>query len=209
MKLYDLPGPPSPRRVRIFLAEKGVKIDIVPVNIREGAQFKPDFAAINSRLTIPALELDNGAVLTETDAIQRYIEEKFPANPMFGNTAEERAVVNNWLRIIEADGFMAVAEALRNGSPRFENRALTGVRDIGQIDDLGKRGIARIGYFFEDLDKHLADNKYIAGDNFTVADVNGLVTVDFAGMAKQEIPEGCVNLKRWHSEVSSRPSAEA
>ena len=209
MKLYDLPGPPSPRRVRIFLAEKDVKIEIVSVNIREGAQFKPEYAAINSRLTIPALELDNGTVLTETDAIQRYIEEKFPANPLFGNSAEERAVVNNWLRIIESDGFTAVAEALRNGNPRFENRALTGARDIVQIEDLGKRGIDRIGYFFEDLDKHLGGNKYIAGDNFTVADVNALVAVDFAGMAKQEIPDSCANLKRWHADVSSRPSAKA
>ncbi|OUR75356.1 glutathione S-transferase [Alphaproteobacteria bacterium 46_93_T64] len=209
MKLYDLPGPPSPRRVRVFLAEKGVEIDIVAVNIREGAQFKPEFAAINSRLTIPALELDNGTVISETDAIQRYLEEKFPENPLFGNSPEERAVVNNWLRIIEADGFMAVAEALRNGAPRFENRALTGVRNVAQIPALGERGVNRIGYFFEDLDKQLEGRKYIAGDTFTVADINALVTVDFAGMAKQSVPDTCANIARWYADVSSRPSAQA
>jgi len=209
MKLYDLPGPPSPRRVRVFLAEKGVEIDIVAVNIREGAQFKPEFAAINSRLTIPALELDNGTVISETDAIQRYLEEKFPENPLFGNSPEERAVVNNWLRIIEADGFMAVAEALRNGAPRFENRALTGVRNVSQIPALGERGVNRIGYFFEDLDKQLEGRTYIAGDTFTVADINALVTVDFAGMAKQSVPDTCANIARWYADVSSRPSAQA
>lgn len=207
MKLFDLVGPPSPRRVRMFLAEKGVEIDVETVNIREGAQFKPEFAKINNRLSIPALEMDNGEVLNESDAIQRYLEEKFPETPLFGETAEERAVVNNWLRIIDYDGFYAVAEAIRNSVDRFENRALTGPRDIAQIPELGKRGIERIGYFFEDLDAQLAGRKFIAGDNFTVADINALVAVDFAGMAKQSIPDNLENLKRWHEDVSSRPSA--
>ena len=209
MKLYDLPGPPSPRRVRVFLAEKGVEVDRVEVNIREKAQFKPEFSKINPRLTIPALELDDGTILTESEAIQRYVEEMHPENPLFGETAVERAVINNWLRVIDAEGYMAVAEAIRNSVPNFENRALTGPRDIAQIPDLGKRGIERIGYFFEDLDKQLANNKYIAGDKYSVVDVNGLVAVDFAGMAKQSIPESCPNLARWHAEVSARPSAKA
>ena len=209
MKLYDLPGPPSPRRVRVFLAEKGVEVDRIEVNIREKAQFKPEFSKINPRLTIPALELDDGTILTESEAIQRYVEEMHPENPLFGETAVERAVINNWLRVIDAEGYMAVAEAIRNSVPNFENRALTGPRDIAQIPDLGKRGIERIGYFFEDLDKQLANNKYIAGDKYSVVDVNGLVAVDFAGMAKQSIPESCPNLARWHAEVSARPSAKA
>ena len=209
MKLYDFPGPPSPRRVRVFLAEKGVEIEVVAVNIREGAHFKPEFANVNARLTIPALELDDGTVLNESEAIQRYVEEKYPANPLFGRTPEERAVVTNWLRIIECDGYMAVAEALRNSSPRFENRALTGPRDIAQIPELGVRGKARIGYFFEELDKQLVNNEFIVGDTYTVADVNALVAVDFAGMLEQAIPENCPNLARWHAAVSARPSAKA
>jgi glutathione S-transferase len=209
MKLYDLPGPPSPRRVRVFLAEKGVEIERVEVNIREKAQFNPEFSKINPRLTIPALELDDGTILNESEAIQRYIEEIHPENPLFGETAIERAVITNWLRIVEIDGYMAVAEAIRNSLPNFENRALTGSRNIGQIPDLGKRGIERIGYFFEDLDTQLASNKFIAGDKYSVADVNALVAVDFAGMAKQAIPENCTNLARWHAEVSARPSAKA
>ncbi|WP_025897937.1 glutathione S-transferase family protein [Sneathiella glossodoripedis] len=209
MKLYDMSGPPSPRRVRVFLAEKGVEIERVEVNIREKAQFNPEFSKLNPRLTIPALELDDGTVLTESEAIQRYIEEVYPDKPLFGDTAQERAIITNWLRIIDIDGYLAVAEAIRNTAPNFENRALTGPRNIAQISDLGKRGIERIGYFFEDLDAQLAKHTYVAGEKYSVADVNALVAVDFAKMAKQSIPSSCSNLLRWHAEVSARPSASA
>ncbi|WP_169567451.1 glutathione S-transferase family protein [Sneathiella limimaris] len=209
MKLYDMAGPPSPRRVRIFLAEKGLELDREEINIREKAQFNPEFSSINPRLTIPALQLDSGVVLTESEAIQRYLEELYPDPPLFGDTPEERAIVTNRLRMIEVDGYMAVAEAVRNSIPNFENRALTGPRNFAQIEELGKRGIERIGYFFEDLDAILANSQYVAGDKYTVADVNALVAVDFAGMMKQAIPENCPNLKRWHDEVSARPSAKA
>lgn len=209
MKLYDLPGPPSPRRIRIFLAEKGVEIETVAVNIREGEHMQDAFAAKNNRRTIPALELDNGTVLTESDAILRYLEEKFPEPPLYGTTPEERAVVNDWLHIIDVDGFCAVADALRNSNPRFENRALTGARDIPQIPELAERGAKRIDYFFEDLEVQLDGKAYVAGDRYTVADICALVVVDFAGMAKKDIPDNCPNVKRWHEDVSARPSAKA
>lgn len=209
MKLYDLAGPPSPRRIRVFLAEKGIDIEIVPVNIREGEHLAPEYKAINNRCTIPALEMDNGVVLTESEAILRYLEEKFPENPLFGSTPEERAVVNNWLHITDVDGFYAVADAIRNSVDRFASRAITGPRNVEQIPELAKRGVERIGYYFEDLNTQLEGKKYVAGDNFTVADICALVAVDFAGMAKQSIPEGCKNLARWHADVSSRPSASA
>lgn len=209
MKLYDLAGPPSPRRVRVFMAEKGIELEIIPVNIRKGEHLKPEFMAINDRCTIPALELDDGTVISEGDAILRYLEEKFPQKPLFGTTAEERAVVNNLLHIIDIDGFLAVAEALRNSVDRFANRALTGQQDISQIPALGERGFARIGYFMRDLDKKLAGQTYLAGENFTVADISALIAVDFAGMVKQTIPDDCPNLLRWHADVSTRPSATA
>ena len=209
MKLYDLPGPPSPRRIRIFLAEKGVEVETIPVNIREGEHMQEAFASKNKRRTIPALELDNGTVLTESDAILRYLEEKFPEPPLFGADPEERAVVNNWLHIIDVDGFCAVADALRNSISRFENRALTGARDIAQIPELAERGAKRIDYFFEDLEEQLNGQTYVAGDSYTVADICALVVVDFAGMAKKDIPDNCPNIKRWHEEVSARPSAKA
>ncbi len=209
MKLYDLPGPPSPRRVRIFLAEKGIDIEIIPVNIREGEHLKDAYKAINSRCTIPALEMDDGTVLTEGDAILRYLEEKFPEKPLFGNTPEERGVVNNWLHISDIDGFVAVAEALRNSNERFAGRAITGARNADQIPALAERGLARIGYYFEDLDKQLEGRSYIAGDTYTVADISAMIVVDFAKMAGQNIPASCANVARWHADVSARPSAQA
>lgn len=209
MKLYDLPGPPSPRRVRIFLAEKGIDIEIVPVNIREGEHLKAPYQAINSRCTIPALELDNGTVLTESDSILRYLEEKFPENPLFGVTPEERGMVNDWLRISDADGFGAVAETIRNSAERFAGRAITGPRNVEQIPTLADRGAARIGFYFEDLDKQLDGKSFVCGDSFTVADISALIAVDFAKMAGQDIPKKCNNLARWHADVSARPSASA
>lgn len=207
MKLYDLAGPPSPRRIRVFIAEKVIDIETVPINIREGEHLKPEFMAINNRCTIPALEMDDGTVLTEGDAILRYLDEKFPEKPLFGSTPEERGVVNNWLHIIDVDGFLAVAEAMRNSVPRFAGRAITGPRNVEQVAALGERGIARIGYFFEDLNTQLEGRTFIAGENFTVADISALIVVDFAAMAKQEIPSECANVARWHAIVSARPSA--
>ncbi len=209
MKLYDLPGPPSPRRVRVFLAEKGIDIEIVPVNIREGEHLNDAYKAINNRCTIPALEMDDGTVLTEGDAILRYLEEKFPEKPLFGNTPEERGVVNNWLHISDVDGFVAVAEAIRNSNERFAGRAITGPRNADQIPALAERGLARIGYYFEDLDKQLEGRSYIAGDTYTVADISALIVVDFAKMVGQDIPASCANVARWHADVSARPSAQA
>ncbi|WP_169543230.1 glutathione S-transferase family protein [Sneathiella aquimaris] len=209
MKLYDLVGPPSPRRIRIFLAEKGVEIDTVTIDTREGEHLKPEYQAINPRCTIPALEMDNGVVLTEGDAILRYLEEKFPEKPLFGQSPEERAVVNNWLHITDLDGFSAVAEVVRNSVPRFENRAITGSRNVAQIAELAERGKKRIDFYFEDLNAHLKGRDFIAGSTFTVADISAMIAIDFAKMAGKEVPEEYQDLLRWYASVSARPSAKA
>ncbi|MCG8492488.1 MAG: glutathione S-transferase family protein [Sneathiellales bacterium] len=209
MKLYDFPGPPSPRRIRMFLAEKDITIDIEELNTRENAHLTPEFKAINPRCTIPTLIMDDGNVLTEGDAILRYLEEKFPEKPLFGKSAEERGIVNNWLHIADIDGFHAVAEHLRNSLDRFENRAITGSRNVPQISELAERGKARIGYFYEDLNTQLEGRNYVAGDTYTVADISSLMVVDFAKMAGQDIPESCAEVARWYAEVSERPSAKA
>lgn len=147
MKLYDLKGPPSPRRVNIFLAEKGVDVERVEVNIREGAQFSEEMRAKNPRCTIPFLEMDNGTVISEVDAICRYFEEIYPEPPLLGTSAEERAEINNWAHIAELDGFGSVAEALRNSAERLKDRALTGPANVAQIPELAERGFGRIDRF--------------------------------------------------------------
>ncbi|MCF8468953.1 MAG: glutathione S-transferase family protein [Sneathiella sp.] len=210
MKLYDFPGPPSPRRVRIFLAEKGGDIEKVSVNIREGEQFSEDFKKINPNCTVPVLELDDGTCISSIDAINRYLEEIYPEPPLFGRAPEERAQINDWCHYINVNGFMAVAEALRNSAPRLAGRAITGSRNVEQIPDLAERGRQRVLYFFEDLDKQLEGHEFIVGDNYSAADIGAMVVVDFAtGMVKIEMPEGLSNLKRWYQQVAARPSASA
>ncbi len=209
MKLYDFPGPPSPRRVRIFLAEKGMDIEKVVVNIREGEQFTEEFKAINPHCTIPVLELDDGTTISSIDAINRYIEEIQPEPPLYGRTPKERAEINDWNHYLTVNGFMAVAEAVRNSAERLKGRAITGSRSVEQIPALAERGKQRILYFFEDLEKQLEGREFIVGDHYSVVDSGALVVVDFAGAVKIEIPEDYTNLKRWHAAMSARPSAKA
>lgn len=192
------------------MAEKGIDLEKVIVNIREGEQFNDEFKAINPHCTVPVLELDDGSRISSIDAINRYLEEKYPETPLFGNSPEERAQINDWCHYINVNGFMAVAEALRNSAPRLAHRAITGPRDVEQIAELAERGRQRVVYFFEDLDKQLEGQEFVVGDSYSVADIGALVVVDFAtGMAKIEMPEGLDNLKRWHEAVSARPSASA
>lgn len=209
MKLYEFPGPPSPRFVRIFIAEKGLDIEKVSVNIRDGEHLTDDFKAINPHCTIPVLELDNGTRISSIDAINRYLEDIHPEPALFGSNPEERAVVNDWNHYIRVNGFMAVAEALRNSAGRLKGRAITGPRDFDQIPALAERGRQRVMNFFEDLNTHLAGREFIAGNNYSVADIAAMVVVDFSGMAKLDVPEEYTNLKRWHAAVAARPSAQA
>jgi len=209
MKLYDFPGPPSPRRVRIFIAEKGLDIEKVSVNIREGDHLLDDFKKINPHCTIPVLELDNGTRISSIDAINRYLEEIHPEPPLFGRNPEERAVINDWNHYVNVNGFMAVAEALRNSAERLKGRAITGPRDFDQIPALAERGRERVMNFFEDLNTHLSGREFIAGDSYSVVDISAMVVVDFSGMAKLTVPEEFTDLKRWHTAVAARPSAQA
>ncbi|WP_373086293.1 glutathione S-transferase family protein [Sneathiella sp.] len=210
MKLYDFPGPPSPRRVRILLAEKGLDVDKISVDIRSGEQFSDEFKKINPNCTVPVLELDDGTTISSIDAINRYIEEIYPEPPLFGTSPEERAKINDWCHYTNVNGFMAVAEALRNSAPRLAGRAITGPRDVEQIPALAERGRQRVLYFFEDLDKQLEGRDFVAGNSYSAADIGAMVVIDFATtMAKIEMPEGLPNLKRWHAAVAARPSASA
>src|SRR5689334_6904923 len=139
MKLYDSATAPSPRRVRIFLAEKGVTIPTVQLDLRAGEQFTPEFRALNPQCTVPVLELDSGAGITDVIAICRYIEELHPEPALMGRDAEERALIECWLRRIEWDGLYAIQEAFRNSAPGLERRALPGLLPLDQIPALAER----------------------------------------------------------------------
>jgi glutathione S-transferase len=209
VKFYDCTTAPSPRRVRIFLAEKGVSIDTVQVDLRNNEQLTPAFRAINPDCTVPALQLDDGSVIGDAVAICQYIEELHPDPPLIGSTAQERAIVTALNRQIERDGFYAAMDAFRNASKGLKGRALPGPHDYAQIPELAERGRVRIEHFVRDMDARLAGREFLAGPRFTIADISTMVLVDFAGWIKFRIPDECANLRRWHAAMSARPSATA
>ena len=209
MKLYDFELAPNPRRVRMYLAEKSIEVPTEQVNLRQGQQFHEGFKAENPTLIVPALVLDDGTLITETMAICRYFEAEHPSPSLFGTSPREQALVEMWSRRAELEGFLAVAEALRNSLERFKDRALPGPRNYAQIPALVERGKARVQAFFDDLDRRLADSPYVAGEGFSVADITAFVTVEFAGWVEEKPREEHRHLKRWHALIAARPSAKA
>jgi glutathione S-transferase len=209
MRFYDCATAPSPRRVRIFLAEKGLALPTVQVDLRNGEQFSAAFRAINPDCTVPALVLDDGTVIADAIAICGYLEELHPDPALIGTTPRERAVVTALNRQIERDGFYAAMDAFRNAAKGLKGRALPGPHDYQQIPDLAERGRARIGHFFQAMNARLADKEFVGGERYTIADISTLVLTDFAGWIKLSVPDDCLNLRRWHAAVSARPSAKA
>jgi glutathione S-transferase len=209
MKFYDCAIAPSPRRVRIFLAEKGITLPTIQVDLRKGEQFGEAFRAVNPDCTVPVLELDDGRKLTDSVGICFYLEQTHPEPPLMGVDPAGRAIVAEWQRRAERDGFLAVAEAFRNSTPAFKTRALPGPDDYAQIPALIERGRARTQAFFKLMNARLADREFVAGDRYTIADISTMVLTDFAAWAKLTVPEECTNYRRWHADVSARPSAKA
>ncbi len=211
MKLYDSKLAPNPRRVRMFMAEKGIECETAQVDIIQGENLSDDFLAINPRGVLPTLVLDDGTVLDESVAICRYLEEIQPQPALMGTDPVSKAHIEARQRHMEFDGLMGAAEAFRNSFPGFANRGLPG--NAGAVDavpELVERGKNTVQRFYERLDQALAQSEFVAGDAFTIADITALCTIDFAaGAARLPIPDDCENLKRWHAAVSARPSAAA
>ena len=209
MKLYDCQMAPNPRRVRVFLAEKGVDIPKTEVSIIEGENLKPEYLAVNPRGLLPTLELDDGSRIDETIAICRYIEETQPEPNLMGRDALEKAQIESWQRHMEFDGLNPTGEMFRNSFDPFKNRGLPGLENVQAIPELAARGKAGVERFYERLEQRLSQSAYVAGERYTIADITALCVVDFASFAKMGIPEANTNTKRWHTDVSSRPSAKA
>jgi glutathione S-transferase len=209
MKFYDCATAPSPRRVRIFLAEKGIAVPTVQVNLRAGEQFTPEFRAINPDCTVPVLELDDGVRIFDAIGICAYFEAVQPDPPLMGASPAERGLVAAWQRRCERDGFYALMDAFRNATPGLKGRAVPGPDSYDQIPALAERGRARLARFFESMNRRFAQSEFVAGPRYSIADITALVTVDWAGRIKMTIPDGAVGLKRWHAAVSARLSAKA
>ena len=209
MKFYDCSPAPSPRRVRIFIAEKGLDIPTVQVDLRKGEHLTESFRALNPWCTVPVLELDDGTTISEAVAVCRYLEDTHPEPPLMGVDARDRAMVAMWEHRFEIDGFLAVAEAFRNQARGLAGRALTGPENVAQIPELVKRGRGRVERFFAALDAQLAHHPFVAGERYTIADITAQVAVDFAGWIKMSLPPECSHATEWYQRVSERPSAAA
>ena len=207
MKFYDCKTAPSPRRVRIFIAEKNIDIETIEIDLKNGEQLTPEFKKLNPNCTVPVLALADGNNLTSTAGIRRYLEAKFPDIPLMGRTAEEKGRIADVQWRIEMEGLMAMSEALRNSTPRMAGRALTGPVNYEQIPALAERGKLRVQRFLDGVESMIGSQKYIAGDGFSVADIDLLVVVDFANWIKLGLSESAKNSKRWYEAVSQRPSA--
>jgi glutathione S-transferase len=209
MKFYDCKTAPSPRRVRIFMAEKGLDIETVQVDLGSGEQLGDAFRRINPDCVVPVLEIDDGSHLTEVTAICQYLEELQPEPRLLGSTPGERARVGMWNAKVEQQGLAGMMDAFRNAAKGLAGRALTGPDNYEQIPELAERGRQRVAQFFRRLDGQLADKPYVAGETFSIADISAMVLVDFARWIKIEVPDELAHLKRWYADVSARPSAAA
>ena len=209
MKLYDFNRAPNARRVRIFLAEKSIELERISVDLNSREQMGEEFKAINPRLQVPALLLDNGALLTESVAICRYLDELYPEPPLFGVNALEKAEIEMWHRRMELEGLQPTADAVRNSIDFFKNRALSGPADFEQIPALAERGLIRIEIFHQMLEMRLTESQFVAGASFSIADIAAVTAIDFGKVVKKRVEDATPNLKRWYIEVSARPSSVA
>jgi len=203
MKLYDGGRAPNPRRTRIFLAEKGIKLPLEPIDLGAMQHRSAAYAAVNPIQRVPALELGDGTVITESIAICRYFEELQPDPPLFGRGALEVARVEMWNRRLELHFLFPVSHVFRNSHPAMKEM------EVPQVPAWAEANKPRVLEFIALLDRELVGRPFVAGDKFTVADITGLVAVDFMKPAKLAVPDELKNLKRWHAEVSARPSAAA
>ena len=203
MKLYTFDAAPNPRRVNLFLGYKGIQIPAQQINLREGQQFSSDFRAVNSRCTVPALQLDDGTFLCDAIAICWYLESIFPQKPLLGSGSLLQARVLSWDAYIFSDAFLPVAEALRNRSEAFINRAVPGPERVAQIPELEARGRQRVQLFWQHLEEHLDGREFLVGNAITMADIDAFVVVDFAGWIKERVPENRPRVHAWYQRIKA------
>ena len=205
MKLYNENYPaPNPRKVRIYLAEKGLSVELVNVPMRERAHKAPDFMKKNSLGQVPVLELDDGRFISESVAICRYYEALHPAKPLFGETPYDQAMVEMWIRRAEFRLWAPMSQVWRNADERTEHVIKT------RFKDFGEHSRTVVAEAMNWLDSELADGReFIAGAKYSMADIVLLCGIDFAKFVRMDMPESAKHLRGWYARVSARPSARA
>ena len=206
LKLYDYTEAPSPRRARMILAEKGIKHENIQIDLKKAEQLGDAFRKINPRCTVPVLVTDDGDVFTDNASITAYLEAAYPQNPLLGTDPVTRARIAEWNWRTEFEGLAAVAEALRNSSPRMKDRALTGEHNVAQIPELAERGLTRLVWFYDTLNEQLKTHEYVAGDSYSAADITATVTVDFGEWVKVTPSSQHKALLAWHERMKTRPN---
>jgi len=203
MKLYDGGRAPNPRRVRVFLAEKDITVPTEQVDLGKLEQRSDAFSAINPMQRVPALVLDDGTVITESIAICRYFDALHPEPPLFGRGPLETALVEMWQRRVELHLFLPVSMVFQHTHPAMK------IMVDPQVAAWGEANKPRVTHFLQLLDGELKNRPYVAGKTYTVADITAMCAVDFMRVTKLTVPDDLANVKRWHAEVSARPSAKA
>jgi glutathione S-transferase len=203
MKIYDFALAPNPRRLRIFVAEKGLKIPIEQVDIFTGQNRTPQMLAKNPAGGLPVMELDDGTHLAESVAICRYLESLHPEPNMMGKNSREQAEIEMWNRRVELGLFSAAGRAFQHTNELFKAR-------LKQFPEYGETQREAVTQQLQWLDAQIGNKPFIAGDRFTIADITAEVAVDFAAQAAGVTADPALkNLGRWYKSVSSRPSAKA
>ena len=203
MKLYDGGRAPNPRRVRVFLAEKGIKVPTEQVDLGKLQQRSDAYTAINPMQRVPALVLDDGTVITESIAICRYFEALYPDPPLFGRGALDIALVEMWQRRVELHLLLPVSNVFRHLHPAMKQM------EDPQVAEWGEANKSRVMTFLQILDGELKNRTYVAGAGYTVADITAMIAVDFMRVSKLSVPDDLGNVRRWHESVAGRPSAAA
>lgn len=203
VRIIETHTAPNPRRVRIFLAEKGIEVVLQEVDLMAGDLRTHGFQALNPLRQVPVLVLDDGTAISESVAICRYFEDLQPDPPLLGEGAKGRAMVEMWNRRVEMGLFLPVAHVFRHLHPKMSHL------EVPQVPAWGEANKPKVLDFLELLDGRLGGSRYIAGPALSIADITALVAVDFMRAARIERPAPLANLARWHEEMSGRPSATA
>ena len=202
MKIYDTKTAPTPRRVRIFLAEKGIEMEYVQVDLAKGENMSPEMRTKNPIGKIPVLELDDGTCIGESDAICLYFEALHPQNPLMGTTPLEKATIAMWQRQIELCLFNQIGMCFQHTSGYFKDR-MTPIAEFGKVSGISASKYLNV------LEKRLVDNEFMAGTSFSIADITAFCAIDFGKVVDIRIGESQVNLTRWYDKMNERPSARA
>lgn len=202
MKLYDATFAPSPRRVRMFLAEKGIAVPTVMLDMAKNEHLQDEYLRINPYGELPTLALDDGSYLTESIAICRYFESLHPAPPLFGQTAIEQANVEMWSLRLMFRMYVPATQVFRNTHKFWAGR-------VQQVPEYGELARGNVVTEFARLNERLASQPFVVGDRFTFADIVAYTTVDFGRPSNLRIQADQPHLKRWYDAIAARPSAKA